>query len=80
MSTVAVETGRVLRELREASGLSASAVSRRLGMSAGLVATYERGDRTLSVGRLCDLADLYGMDPGLVLDLIQLRCGTSPVR
>ena len=63
------ELGARLRALRKAAGLSLHVVERRTGGQFGAVvlASYERGDRAISIARLAELAHFYGVSvPGLL--------------
>jgi transcriptional regulator with XRE-family HTH domain len=74
MSPLAIEAGKALRQARRARGLTlrqvSSATEGRLRPSS--VAGYERGERTISLERFCDLCHLYGMAPqALLADVIR---------
>lgn len=67
--------GCVLREVREDAGLSAQDACDAGGLSgANLIMAYERGERTLSVERLYELAALYKVDPLVLMSVIERRC------
>lgn len=59
----AKELGARLRAIRTQQGLSLQGVERRSDGSwkAVVIGSYERGDRSISVTRLADLADFYGV-------------------
>ncbi|HEY7661136.1 MAG TPA: helix-turn-helix transcriptional regulator [Actinomycetota bacterium] len=61
--------GRALRRAREARGFSLRDASRSSGgrFTPSGIAGYERGERRISVERLCALADLYGVRPDRLL-------------
>jgi transcriptional regulator with XRE-family HTH domain len=76
---LALEIGRALRRARRARGLTLRELTR---LSAGRfkatsVAGYERGERTISLERFCDLCVLYGVSPQAVLGDILVAVGTS---
>lgn len=50
-----------MRRLRQARGMTATELGRRLDCSGVYVGKLERGDKTPSVGRLLDLADILGV-------------------
>lgn len=69
MGELAVEIGKALRRARLGRGLTLRQVT---GISQGRfkatsVAGYERGERTISVERFCELSELYGTAPQAVL-------------
>jgi transcriptional regulator with XRE-family HTH domain len=59
----------MLRRAREELGLSLRDVSRSSGgrFTASGIAGYERGERRISVERLCELAEVYGTTPERLL-------------
>jgi transcriptional regulator with XRE-family HTH domain len=63
------EIGRRLREIRRQRGMSlkAAAASSQGRFRTSTLGAYERGERAMAVGRLPELADLYGVS---VLDLL----------
>lgn len=63
------EVGQRLRAIRQAQGMSLADLETRSGgrWSASAVGAYERGFRTLSLPRLKDLADFYGVPVGVLL-------------
>jgi len=63
--------GRVLRTIRETTGMSAIQASLRIGMSKGVVGQLERAERVVSVDHLLALCNVYDTEPGWVLDLVQ---------
>jgi transcriptional regulator with XRE-family HTH domain len=72
---IAVEIGRALRRLRRAHGLTLVDVAT---MSKGMfkatsVAGYERGERSITLERFCNLCQLYGLAPDRVLAEILRR-------
>ena len=77
---LAKQIGIVLRVARRARGLTLRSVSI---MSSGTfkpssLASYERGDRTLSVERFVLLADLYGIRPARLMAQISQRVEGRP--
>lgn len=57
------QLGRELRALRLAHGLTAETTAQRIagGMSRGALMSYERGDRSISVEKLAEIAAFYGV-------------------
>ena len=77
MDRLALEIGKALRRARRARGLTLRELTR---LSAGRfkatsVAGYERGERTISVERFCELCILYGVAPQAVLGDILVAVG-----
>lgn len=72
----AAAVGRLLREVRTAQGMSLHEVERRSGgrWNVAMVGSYERGDRTISVARLAELAGFYGVPPA---DLLPAAAGAG---
>lgn len=68
-SAFSVEVGQRLRSVRRARELSLDDVERTSGgrWSASAVGAYERGFRNLSLPRLRELADFYGVPMGILL-------------
>ena len=65
------QVGSLLRAIRLSQDLSLGGVEKKSKgkFTAGMVGTYERGDRGLTVGRLADLAEFYGVPvPALIPD------------
>jgi transcriptional regulator with XRE-family HTH domain len=63
--------GEKLRRMRQDRGLSLQDVCERSGGSfvVSTLSAYERGKRSLSLERLCELADIYGQSPMSLLDI-----------
>ncbi|MBC7292775.1 MAG: helix-turn-helix domain-containing protein [Thermoleophilia bacterium] len=63
--------GEKLRRLRQDRGLSLQEVCERSGGSfvVSTLSAYERGKRSLSLERLCELAAIYGQSPMSILDV-----------
>lgn len=61
MTPVGREVGRRLRSARIAAGLSMTQAAEELGVFHSAVGYWERGDRSLTVDRLVQCADLYGV-------------------
>jgi transcriptional regulator with XRE-family HTH domain len=57
-----------LREIREHQGLSQGALGAKLGLAGQVAYTtisrYELGEKTPSIGRLLELAEALGVEPG----------------
>lgn len=66
---VSRDVGRRLRAIRRQQGLSLDEVEERSGgkWSSSAIGAYERGYRTLTVERLRDLADFYGVPISVLL-------------
>ncbi len=63
--------GEKLRRMRQDRGLSLQEVCSRSGGSfvVSTLSAYERGKRSLSLERLCELATIYGQSPMSMLDI-----------
>jgi transcriptional regulator with XRE-family HTH domain len=63
--------GEKLRRMRQDRGLSLQEVCTRSGGSfvVSTLSAYERGKRSLSLERLCELASIYGQSPMNLLDI-----------
>src|SRR3954465_6788825 len=74
------EVGRRLRAIRRQQHLSLEEVEQRSGgrWSASAIGAYERGYRNLSLGRLRELADFYGVPISVLVGEIDLRPEPSP--
>src|SRR3954468_19324828 len=74
-SAFSVEVGRRLRAVRRAGRFSLDEVERASGgrWSASAIGAYERGFRNLSLPRLRELADFYGIPMATLLGEIDLR-------
>lgn len=72
---MAEEVGRALRQARSARGLTLRDVAARSdgAFKPTAVAAYERAERSISLQRFCDLAQLYGVRPELLLAEIMVR-------
>jgi transcriptional regulator with XRE-family HTH domain len=72
---IAVEIGRALRRLRRAHGLTLVDVATMSNgtFKATSVAGYERGERSITLERFCNLCQLYGLAPDRVLAEILRR-------
>lgn len=66
---VTLDLGRALRRAREERGLSLREVSQRSrgSFTPSGIAGYERGERRISVERMCALSDVLGMPPERLL-------------
>jgi transcriptional regulator with XRE-family HTH domain len=69
MERFAVEVGAALRRARTRLGLTLREVNAASNgrFKASSIAGYERGERTISLERLCELADFYGVPPDRLL-------------
>jgi transcriptional regulator with XRE-family HTH domain len=59
--------GQTVRSLREAAGESQVAAAQALGLNRGFLIGIEAGRRNVSVERLFDIADHYGVAPAALL-------------
>jgi transcriptional regulator with XRE-family HTH domain len=74
------EIGKALRRARAARGLTLRQVSTITEgrFKATSVAGYERGERTISVERFCDLCDTYKVSPQAILgDIVRAVAGST---
>ena len=74
------EIGKALRRARAAHGLTLRQVSTLTEgrFKATSVAGYERGERTISVERFCDLCALYRVSPPAILgDVVRVVAGST---
>ena len=80
-STFVEEVGRRLRAIRHQQGLSLEDVEERSGgrWSASAVGAYERGYSVLSLARLRELAEFYGVPMSVVVGEVDLREQPIPV-
>ena len=60
---ISVEVGRRIRALREERRLSVEVFAAMLHVSRAAVGMWERGDRTLTAAKLCDVASVLGAEP-----------------
>ena len=76
------EVGRRLRAIRRQQHLSLEDVEQRSGgrWSASAIGAYERGYRNLSLGRLRELADFYGVPISVLVGEIDLRPEAAQAR
>jgi transcriptional regulator with XRE-family HTH domain len=74
-SSFTQQVGKRLRAVRHQQHLSLEEVEQRSGgrWSASAIGAYERGYRNLTLGRLRELADFYGVPMGVLLGEIDLR-------
>ena len=61
------ETGRRIRQAREARGLSIVACAQMAGLGAATLGSWERGDREIGLSQLLRVARVLGVDPGSLL-------------
>lgn len=74
-----IKLRRLLRDLREKSGLTQTDVAARLDKPQSFVAKYEGGERRLSAIEFIDVARALGLEPGAVLrQLIKAIDSDSP--
>lgn len=75
--SIAEEVGHALRRARRARGFTLRDVAVRSGgaFKPTAVAAYERAERSISLQRFCELAELYGVRPELLLAEIMMKRG-----
>lgn len=56
-----------IRQLRVSAGLTQTDVSERLGVSQAAYSRLEKGDVEISVGKLMELCEIYGVMPERLL-------------
>lgn len=61
------DVGALVAELRQRAGLGQAEVGARLGIDQSAMSRIERGQRSLSAWELYSLADLFQVDPDLIL-------------
>lgn len=78
-SSFTQQVGKRLRAVRHQQHMSLEEVEQRSGgrWSASAIGAYERGYRNLTLGRLRELADFYGVPMGVLLGEIDLRGETA---
>lgn len=59
--------GATIRELREAAGESQTAAAAAIGLNRGFFRGVEAGERNVSLDRLFDIADHFGVTPAALL-------------
>lgn len=59
--------GAVVAELRRQAGLDEAVVAARLGIDSDEIGRIERGERRLNAWELYALAELLGVEPGLIV-------------
>jgi transcriptional regulator with XRE-family HTH domain len=63
--------GSNITRLREEAGQTKIGLSEAIGMSRKFLADVEAGDRNISVERLFDIADHFGVPPAVLLENIK---------
>jgi transcriptional regulator with XRE-family HTH domain len=74
LEPLASEVGQALRRVRQDTGMTLQGVAEASGgrFKATSVAGYERGERSITVERFCDLCQFYGVEPGqLLIDIVR---------
>lgn len=67
MAELAPRVGRVIRRLREDSGLSQEALAEEAGLHRTYISLVERGRRNISVDALSQIAEALGVYPSRVI-------------
>jgi transcriptional regulator with XRE-family HTH domain len=65
--------GQVLVEVREEAGLKQSDVAAKLGLPASYLSKVENGTRRLDVIELVHIAEAMDVDPGEIVQRLQMR-------
>lgn len=78
MAELAPRVGRVIRRLREDSGLSQEALAEESGLHRTYISLVERGRRNISVEALSQIAEALGVYPSLVLSEAEKPDGDAP--
>lgn len=75
--SIAEEVGHALRRARRARGFTLRDVAVRSGgaFKPTAVAAYERAERSISLQRFCELAELCGVRPELLLAEVMMKRG-----
>jgi transcriptional regulator with XRE-family HTH domain len=79
-SLVAPDVGAALRRLRQRRGMSLNALAVASGISRSFLASVERGDSDISVGRLTQVAHALGKDVASLLGFADRYPGPEYVR
>ena len=82
MGDYAKALGAKLRGIRQQQGLSLHGVEQKSGgrWKAVVVGSYERGDRAVTVQKLAELADFYGVPVAELLPEGRVPSGAEPAR
>ena len=80
MGDYAKALGSKLRAIRQQQGLSLHGVEQKSGgrWKAVVVGSYERGDRAVTVQKLAELADFYGVPVAELLPEGRIPSGSEP--
>ena len=73
------QVGEVIRKLRLQRGLSIREVASKAGLSASFLGAVERGTSDVSVGRLAQVAHVFGHDLGSLLGYSTQRTGATVI-
>jgi len=60
---MAKDLGKLIKEMRKASGMTQMKLAEKLGVTYQQVQKYEYGTSNLSIGRLVQMADVFGVRP-----------------
>ncbi|WP_080800806.1 helix-turn-helix domain-containing protein [Arabiibacter massiliensis] len=71
MSTLRVQLGWRIKDLREERGLSQRAFAKRIGMSATYLADVERGARNISLDNIRRIADGFDVSVGELMESLR---------
>ncbi len=65
------EIGKLLKQMRKASGMTQVKLAERMGVTYQQVQKYESGKSTFSIGRLLQVAEVFDIPPSAFLDVKQ---------
>jgi transcriptional regulator with XRE-family HTH domain len=67
-----------MREIREAKGVSAEELARKMGVSSVTIYRYEQGNRAMTADKIAEAADALNVEPGALFQAPLV--GASPPR
>ena len=73
------DIGSIIREMRKASGMSQTRLADKVGVSYQQIQKYEKGSSKLSVPRLLQIADIFGVHFSVFIDEDQAGKASSKV-
>lgn len=80
MAELAPRVGRVIRRLREDSGLSQEALAEEAGLHRTYISLVERGRRNISVDALSQIAEALGVYPSRLMSDAEKEPAEAPAR
>ena len=66
---------RLLREVRKEAGLTQVQLAERLDTQQAVISNYERGDKRLDLGELCQVVDAVGIPLGEFIERFEKMAG-----